>query len=109
MCSYQTLFYKEMVGYVIRCNQCNQIQVAYGTVIVNLANDDYADFCHKIQQLLVQYPASDQPNLKSIVVNTPYIGLMLYLSERELAELAGMLDIADTKLRSDELLELFSA
>jgi hypothetical protein len=98
-----------MVGYVIRCNHCNQLQVAYGTVIVSIIVDDYSEFCYKIQQLCVQHPVSDHPNLKKIAVNTPYVGLMLYLSERELSELADMLDVADTKLKSDELLQLFSA
>ncbi|RYY26411.1 MAG: hypothetical protein EOO04_10680 [Chitinophagaceae bacterium] len=109
MCSYQTLFHSDKTGYVVRCNHCQQIQVAFGTVIINLALEDYASFYDTVLRLKETYPVSDNPYLKKISVTTPFAGLMLYLTEGELSELAVMLENADTELRSDELLKLFHA
>jgi hypothetical protein len=109
MCSYQTLFHSDKVGYVVCCNHCQQIQVAFGTVIINLALEDYASFHETVLRLKETYPLSDNPYLKKISVTTPFAGLMLYLTEGELSDLSEMLEHADTELKSAQLLKLFHA
>ncbi len=109
MCSYQTLYHSDKIGYVVRCNHCEQIQVAFGTMIINLAIDDFAAFCNNVRSLKENYPLSDDPYRKKIAVPTPFIGLMLYLNESELHELSVMMELADNELRSEELLKLFTA
>lgn len=106
MCQYQTLYYDDKVGYVIRCVQCENFQIGYGNVLVNLETQDFADFCQWIRD----YKTDPHENvtIKSIIIPTPCEGLKLFLSQRELKEMQEMLDTADSEWRSQEMLRLFA-
>lgn len=107
MCQYQTLFYDDKVGYVIRCLHCENFQVGYGNLLINLYTPDFCEFVQWIRDCPVDdYTAAD-PGIKSIIIPTPCEGLKLFLSQRELKEFHGMLDAADSEWRSQEMLQLF--
>ena len=108
MCQYQTLFYDDKVGYVIRCLHCENFQVGYGNVLINLYTPDFYDFVQWIRDCCIEPPAHTDPTIKSIIIPTPCEGLKLFLSPRELKELHDMLDAADSEWRSQEMLRLFS-
>jgi hypothetical protein len=107
MCTYQTLFHEDSIGYVIRCGQCERFQVGYGSVIISFDQKDFETFCMKVADIRHgHFPVKD-PRLKTMVLATPCEGLQLYLSQRELYELHDMLEHADIEFRSGQLLSLF--
>lgn len=109
MCQYQTLYYDDKVGYVIRCVHCENFQIGFGNVLVNLHKSDFADFCAWIKGCKAEHQGVEESTIKSIIIPTPCDGLKLFLSHRELSELHRMLDTADSEWRSQEMMKLFSA
>jgi hypothetical protein len=108
MCQYQTLFYDDKIGYVIRCLHCENFQIGYGNVLINLYTPDFYDFVQWIREYRVAQTCTTDPGIKSIIIPTPCEGLKLFLSHRELKELHGMLDMADSEYRSQEIIQLFN-
>ncbi|MDF2187154.1 DUF6686 family protein [Paraflavitalea sp. CAU 1676] len=108
MCQYQTLFYDEKVGYVIRCMHCENFQIGYGNVLINLHTPDFHDFVEWIRDCPIDDYGATDPGIKSIIIPTPCDGLKLYLSQRELRDLHQMLESADSEWRSQEMLQLFA-
>lgn len=107
MCQYQTLYHNESVGYVIRCANCERFQIGYGSILLNLKFSDFISFCENITNIRQNHDPLKDPHLKTTVVPTPYKGLQLFLSQRELYELQEMVESADNEFRSEELLRLF--
>jgi hypothetical protein len=107
MCQYQTLFYDDKVGYVIRCLHCENFQIGYGNVLVNLYTPDFTDFVQWIKDYRNDLQETADASVKSVIIPTPCDGLKLYLSQRELKELHEMLDTADSEWRSQEMMRLF--
>lgn len=109
MCQYQSLYYNNRIGYVIRCTHCNYFQIGYGTVIMNLITEDFQVFYQKIRSYMSGFNQQEQlSTFKSIVIPTPCEGLNLYLSEREVSELYQMLDEADSEWKIISLTNLIS-
>lgn len=106
MCQYQTLHYDDKVGYVIRCLHCENFQIGYGNLLINLHISDFIDFCQWIREY--KTGPDENSTIKSIIIPTPCEGLKLFLSQRELKELQDMLDTADSEWRSQEMLRLFA-
>ena len=108
MCHYQTLYYQENTGYVIRCAQCDKIQMSFGNFVISLDPPEFLNFCDWIAKVKSEQAPPPNPLLKTLMIPTPCEGLQLFLSSRELGELHEMLEIADTELKSSELLKLFN-
>ncbi len=108
MCQYQTLFYDDKVGYVIRCMHCENFQIGFGNVLINLFRDDFEDFIAYIKGCRIEQYSNTESTIKSVIIPTPCEGLKLFLSQRELRELHNMLDQADSEWRSQEMMKLFS-
>jgi hypothetical protein len=108
MCHYQTLYYHESIGYVIRCVQCDKIQLSFGNFVIGLEPVEFTHFCEWIAHVKAGQQPAENPMLKTLMIPTPCEGLQLFLSYRELGELHEMLETADTELKSSELLKLFS-
>lgn len=108
MCNYQTLFHDDTTGYVIRCLECDKIQVGYGNLMLTVSSEGFG----ALQWWLNKTRSELQPGLKSTVrcipIPTPCEGIRLLLSVRELDELQAMLDDADTEMRSTQLINLFN-
>lgn len=98
MCQYQTLYYDNKVGYVVRCPDCDQFQLGYGTVIMNLCHEDFTNFFKKVKSYAIELENKEQlSSIKSIAIPTASLGFNLFVSEREMQELFQMLDQADTE------------
>lgn len=108
MCHYQTLYYQESTGYVIRCQQCDKIQMSFGNFVISLDPAEFINFCDWIAKVKDEQEPSPNPMLKTLMIPTPCEGLQLFLSAHELGELHEMLEMADTELKSSELLKLFN-
>jgi len=108
MCQYDTLFYDNNIGYVVRCIQCRNLQVGFGNLLINLHQPDFDDFRMGVKTWHEQPPCTDNMHTKSIAMPTPCEGLKLFLSRQELNELHTMLEAADAEYQSQQLLKLFA-
>jgi hypothetical protein len=109
MCQYQTLYHQDSVGYVIRCTQCERLQLGYGSVMISFEIEDFLYFSKKVMEIKQNHYPMEDIYLKTMMIPTPFEGLQLFLSQRELYELHEMLETADTEIRSEQLLKLFQS
>ncbi len=108
MCRYQTLYHSDKTGYIIRCEECEKIQVAYSNLVVTFERSDFDTFRALIQKIKNgRHPMSGSPVVRSIMIPSPCQGIQLLLSYNELIEFATMLDEADTELQSLDMIRLF--
>jgi hypothetical protein len=107
MCHYQTLYHNDSTGYVVRCPECEKIQIGYGNLMITFGRGDFDDFRWWLRRIRDEQSPSQSPTLRCIVIPTPCEGMKLLLSMRELVDFDNMLETADTELRSLELIRLF--
>ncbi len=107
MCSYQTLFYKEGLGYIVRCASCNNFQFAYNNIVVTVAAKDFIQLTMFLKKVLDRYGKAVKELEQPVAIPTPHNGVKLLLSGKEIEQVYGMLDHADTEWKCQQLLELF--
>jgi hypothetical protein len=108
MCSYQTLYHSDKAGYIIRCEECEKIQVAYSNLVITFERTDFDSFGSLISKIKNgRHPGSGSPAVRSIMVPLPCQGIQFLLSYNELIEFSTMLEEADTELKSLAMLKLF--
>ena len=108
MCDYQTLFHDDNLGYIVRCNSCEKIQLGYGNLVVTFSQEDFDCFRTWINRIYAEQDRELNPASRCIMIPTPCDGMKLLLSLRELDEFVEMLDTADNELQSLALLKLFN-
>jgi hypothetical protein len=108
MCSYQTLFHDDNLGYVVKCCDCEKIQIGYGNIMLTVNMQGFSAFHQWLKQIKDEQDPSLKETVRCIAVPTPCEGVKLLLSLRELIEFDAMLEEADTELRSSGLLKLFT-
>ena len=109
MCTYQTLYYHGPTGYVIRCNECDHIQLAFKNIALTFYPPDFESFRIYLQNLFHSLNDYNSHSIRSIAVPMPCDGLKLLLSKKELSRFISMLDAADTEIKSLALISLFPA
>jgi hypothetical protein len=107
MCQYHTWFRDEQQGFVIECNACGKIQVAFGMIMASFQEPDFHRFRDYIRGKIACIPADGNPNEKNVLLNTPCESLSLLFSYRELDKLHDMLEQADTEMKTHKMLQLF--
>ncbi len=108
MCNYQTLFHDDNTGYVVRCRECEKIQVGFGNLMLTVNTLEFDSFRRWIHQIKEEQIAGQPQTVRNIVIPTPCEGMKLLLSARELDGLDIMLEEADTELKAVTFLNLFS-
>lgn len=108
MCNYQTLFLDDSTGYVVRCRECENLQLGFGNIMLTIASGEFDSFRGWIKKIMQEQSAAQKETVRCIVIPTPCDGVKLLLSLRELREFDHMLEEADTELKSTHLLKLFS-
>src|SRR5687768_2600021 len=108
MCSYQTLFHDDNTGYVVRCNECEKIQLGFGNLMLTLSTDEFNSFRCWLKKIMVEQSPAQKETIRCIVIPSPCEGIKLLLSLRELRDLDHMLEVADTELQSCCLLKLLT-
>jgi RIO-like serine/threonine protein kinase len=108
MCSYQALFHDDNTGYVVRCKECEKIQLGFGNLMLTVATDEFDSFRLLLKKVMGEQVPVPKENLRHIVIPTPCEGMKLLLSVRELREFDRMLEEADTELQTYGLLKLFT-
>ncbi len=107
MCNYQTLYHDDRTGYVVRCIECDKIQIGYGNLMLTVSAEGFSTFHSWLRKIKDEQPSSQSETLRCILIPTPCEGIKLLLSFRELAEFENMLEEADTELQSVEMIKLF--
>lgn len=107
MCTYHTLYHSHNNGYVIKCLQCQNIQLAFGNVCITFPSDDFGSFFNIIKKFAANLSNTVTVHAKTIYIPTPCDEVKLLLSHAELNALLEMLDVADTELKSLQLISLF--
>lgn len=107
MCTYQTLYYHNEMGYIIRCMECENIQVAFNNVALTFLPTDFNGFSQCLQTIYKAMDDTSENSLRAIAIPLPCDGIKLLLSKAELHRLIQMMNAADTEMRSLELISLF--
>ncbi len=108
MCNYQTLFHNDNSGYVVRCKECENIQIGFGNLMLTVNESEFDSFHKWLKQMLDEQASDIKETIRCIVIPTPCDGVKLLLSLRELRQFDHMLEEADTELKSSSLLNLFT-
>jgi hypothetical protein len=108
MCNYQTLYHDDNTGYVVRCLECDKIQIGYGNLMLTVNMEGFGAFHWWLKKIKEEQHPSQIETLRCIVIPTPCEGIKLLLSMRELIEFDKMMEEADTELRSVEMIKLFN-
>lgn len=108
MCSYQTLFHDDNSGYVVRCKECENIQVGFGNIMLTVNENEFNSFRNWLKKIKDEQSPDQKETVRCVVMPTPCEGVKLLLSIRELREFDNMLEEADTELQSSSLLKLFT-
>lgn len=106
MCCYKTLESNEH-GYVMRCNSCRHIHVAFGNTILAFTYDQLIHFYRTIQAAREDNKYNCCRDTKSIQIPTAARAVMLVYSINELEHFHSLLNKAIKKL-DDEKLFIFS-
>lgn len=107
MCQYQTLFHHADTGYVIRCTACDRIQVGFANLLLTFREEDLAPFLRWINRIRDEQQPGLNPIVRSIIIPSPCEGVSLLLNPKELESLIGMMEIADSELKTLQLIQLF--
>ena len=108
MCCYQTLYHDDVIGYVVRCNECEHIQIGYGNLMLTINTNGFNSFRSLLKKIMYEQSPDQKETLRCILVTPSCEGIKLLLSLRELKEFNHMLEEADTELQSSCLLKLFN-
>ena len=88
MCNYQTLYHDNKSGYVIRCEECENLQVTFGNIIITFGKEDFNEFIGIVKELRAkQQPEADielNPLLSTLLVRVfdSYLAIGNYRSWR---------------------------
>lgn len=108
MCSSRLLYYDKSNGYISRCEECRQWQLAFGNLVLSLKESEFSDFIMAIRQLDSE-AASEMPACKMLKVDLTVNHIKLVISYQEWLALTEMLDAAATEHTVLRLLDLFKA
>lgn len=107
MCSFQTWYHHEHIGYVVECMECKRLQIGFGNVMATVSHPDFEALQKRIASIKENYAPDDNPLKKSVLLQTPFTGLNFLLTERELDDLYNMMEQTDNERRAAQLLQFF--
>jgi len=99
MCEFQSLVHNSS-GYIIRCHECKNIQLAFGTTLVTMNMERFQWIAQNISMEYQYRNPSADPEIKKIIVSVDK-QTMLCLSFNELEKLHHMF------LQAGALLEVY--
>ena len=108
MCNFKSWHFDDN-GYVIECMECSYLRVCFSSTLLTLNKEDYSAFYDLVCWKKESHISMHDENTKCIVLATPCKSVQIILTEKELNDLYHMLQQADTEIRTQQLLDLFSA
>ena len=112
MCEFQKLSFSEH-GYVVRCQECGHYQLAFGTTMLTLSNEDFKTLHGIVQQKYLSVCKNEAcvheygAEAKSVVISTPFTGMCIVVTRKELNHLNSMMENADNEIQALIMMELF--
>lgn len=107
MCNFQYLF-KGNEGYIVRCKDCGQYQLAFGTTMLTLTQLDYETLYGILESKSSMNVEVHSEHTKCMIIPTPAYGLYLILTKKVVDTLCCMLEKAECELKALSLLSLFN-
>jgi hypothetical protein len=107
MCSFQTWFHDNQIGYVLECKECQKIQVGFGNILATFSVKEFERFQRQLNAVVETLVPRDNKHAKDILLQTPYVGFTIILSEAELTDLHYMVEEADNDRRAVQIMKLF--
>lgn len=102
MCNYKTLNANQY-GYVVQCNGCNHIEVAFATVILSLTEDQFYGLIDTADSLYCQHNLHPFRDQKVIKLATDARTVTMALSVNELKDFLNLLIAGRNKLQYRQL------
>jgi hypothetical protein len=102
MCSYKTLHHSAD-GYVIKCNCCNKLQVAFGTTCMSYTEEQYRDYISLVDKYIENNKTAGCRDQKAITLPTVARSISLVYSLNELEKLRSLLIDGRNKLEHEKL------
>lgn len=88
-------------GYVMLCNSCNRIQLAFGTTVLSVNRMQFYDFLAVVETTFAKYGPD---NAKWLHLPLPAANVAMVCTGNELAALLAMLKEGRARLQYNELL-----
>lgn len=104
MCNYKTLFKNEH-GYVVKCNHCLQLHVAFGTTLLAFSEDQFFEFSKMVTESYNTYQFVCCRKEKRVQLPTAIGSVMLVFSINELDQFRDLLQNGGEVLRHDQLFQ----
>lgn len=102
MC-HHTILKSNSHGYVVQCDSCRHIQVAFGTCILSLTADQFDELIDTAQAMYLCHQHSPFPEQKMIQVPTSCRTVTMVFSVYELKNFIGLLTEGRKKLQYKKL------
>lgn len=103
MCTYRPLALSEN-GYISLCTKCNHIQIAFGTTIICLTEEQFVYFKMCANNQLNYYKNDDFHKHKIIQMPTFSVNTQIILSFNELKRLIALIEEADILIQIDKII-----
>lgn len=103
MCTHRILAHNEN-GYVVLCAKCNHIQIAFGTTIICLTEEQFAYFKMSAYNQFNHYKDDGFPQQKIIQMPTFSVNTKIILSFIELKKLIELIEEADILIQVDKII-----
>src|SRR5688572_22384983 len=102
MCQYK-IYHQSEWGYVIRCNGCEHLQLAFGTTAITFTFEQFDEFAETIREYHIAYRDDCFKDQKTIRIPTIAQSISLAFSVNEMEKLMQMLDETQVLMQADEL------
>ncbi len=102
MCQYKTLE-KSKDGYVVRCNKCRHLHVAFGSNVLSFSEDQFFEFVNTVDGYFEDNKHSAHRDMKTIQIPTVARSIMLLYSLDELDTFSTLLHQAKKQLEQEKL------
>ncbi|SFQ01349.1 hypothetical protein [Parafilimonas terrae] len=111
MCDFQKLAFSGD-GYVVRCTECGYLQLAFGTTMLTLTNEEFGALYDLTtsHMNIVSVNGNDflSDDTKGIFLSTPSAGCCIVLTVKELYRFHEILDKADDEMKALSMMQLFA-
>ena len=106
-CQFHSLYFSDD-GYVVRCKECNNYQIAYLSTILTLNEFDFKALCKLVKYKCTEPDYSCMINSKSIIIQTPSKGCCVIFTRLETLRFNEILEQADSEEQALLLISLFN-
>lgn len=94
MCSYKIL-YHQSAGYVVKCNSCENYQIAFGTMVFTISTENITSLFGQVEKLHARKELHTCER-ERFQVKLPCDSVIMALNKKELVQFYNMLDEAFT-------------